>query len=87
MVPWYYWYPGNPGTLVTMVFLVTAGSHSVDNDLDHSERMAMVSDSDSGVGGTDLDHRAPASTFTVSHDSLDNNEEEEEEAQGSTKIR
>lgn len=68
-----------------MVFLVTAGSHSVDNDLDHSERMAMVSDSDSGVGGTDLDQRnPPASTFTISHDSLDN---EEDEAQGSTDTR
>lgn len=70
-----------------MVFLVTAGSHSVDNDLDHSERMAMVSDSDSGVGGTDLDQRNPpasSTTFTISHDSLDN---EEDEAQGSTDTR
>ncbi|XP_069978351.1 diacylglycerol kinase zeta isoform X3 [Penaeus vannamei] len=61
------------------------GDVSVDNDLDHSERMAMVSDSDSGVGGTDLDQRnPPASTFTISHDSLDN---EEDEAQGSTDTR
>ncbi|XP_047476700.1 eye-specific diacylglycerol kinase-like [Penaeus chinensis] len=62
------------------------GDVSVDNDLDHSERMAMVSDSDSGVGGTDLDQRnPPASTFTISHDSLDN--EEDEAPQGSTDTR
>ena len=37
--------------------MVVAGPCSVDNDIDHSERLAMVSDSDSGVGGNEADQR------------------------------
>nr|XP_045595671.1 eye-specific diacylglycerol kinase-like isoform X3 [Procambarus clarkii] len=53
---------------------------SVDNDIDHSERMAMVSDSDSGVGGTDAEQRNPTSALTASQDSSDTGEEEALEA-------
>lgn len=52
------------------------GSHSVDNDIDHSERMAMVSDSDLVVGGTETDQRNNKHTLTTSQDSSDPGEEE-----------
>ncbi|XP_050694197.1 eye-specific diacylglycerol kinase-like isoform X2 [Eriocheir sinensis] len=52
------------------------GDVSVDNDIDHSERLAMVSDSDSGVGGNEADHRIPPSALTTRQDSSDAGEEE-----------
>lgn len=56
--------------------MVMAGLCSVDNDIDHSERLAMVSDSDSGVGGNEADHRIPPSTLSTRQDSSDAGEEE-----------
>ncbi|KAG0717287.1 hypothetical protein GWK47_054770 [Chionoecetes opilio] len=68
--------------------MVVAGPCSVDNDIDHSERLAMVSDSDhserlamvsdsdSGVGGNDADHRTHLA-LTTRQESTDAGEEEE----------
>lgn len=56
--------------------MMMAGLCSVDNDIDHSERLAMVSDSDSGVGGNEADHRIPPSALTTRQDSSDAGEEE-----------